>query len=181
MGIKEWIIRRLEKDVEFSAGHIELEALSDEDRKKAFRTFGEGDSNLEKFLEVAYNNGAPSIFCCSGHGVRPAYITLKVTDGNIELLRKVGKVLSNMGVVTNFTDDHIRGKYVAYHGRKTISTLWLDIASKILEHPELYDDSNPSIYYHEEMYQSYIPLGFNLKKKILSYLKGQIKELPTRK
>jgi len=181
MGIKEWIISKLEKDIEFSAGHIELETLSDEDRKKAFKTFGEGNSNLEKFLEVSYNNGAPSIFCCSGHGVQPAYVTLKVTTENIELLRKVGKVLSNMDVVTNFTDDYIRGKYVAFHGRDTISTSWLDIAAKVMETPELYDDSNPSIYYHEEMYPSHKPLGFNLKKRLLSFLRRDIKELPSRK
>lgn len=33
MGIKSWIINRLEKDVEPSAGHIELENLTEEDRE----------------------------------------------------------------------------------------------------------------------------------------------------
>lgn len=171
MNIKEWLIKKLEKDVEYSAGHIELESLSESDRQHAFSIFSEGDANLKKFLEVSYNNGAPSIFCCSGHGCKPAYVTLKVTDENIELLRKVGKILSNMNVSTNFSDHHIRGKYVSYHGVKTNSTSWLQTGANVMMNPELYDDGNPSIYYHETIYPSYKPFGFNLKKKLLNYLR----------
>ena len=50
MGIKSWIINRLEKDIESSAGHIELENLTEEDREKLFKQFGEGDDNLTEFL-----------------------------------------------------------------------------------------------------------------------------------
>lgn len=49
MGFKSWIINRLEKDVEPSAGHIELENLTEEDREKMFKQFGEGDVNLTEF------------------------------------------------------------------------------------------------------------------------------------
>lgn len=171
MNLKEWIIKKLEKDVEYSAGHVELENLSENERQQAFYIFSEGDANLKNFLEVSYNNGAPSIFCCSGHGKKPAYVTLKVTDENIELLRKVGKVLSNMDVIVNFTDDHIRGKYVSYHGNKIISTTWLETGANIITNPELYNDTNPSIYYHETFCTTYKPFGFDLKKKLLNYLR----------
>ena len=179
MGLKEKVIKWLEKDVEPSAGRVDLETLDDETREKLFIQFGEGDKNLSKFLKTAYEHGAPSHFCCSGHGSRPAYVILKVTDENIEMLRFLGKVLSNRNVVTNFTDDHIRGKFVDIRGiNNNISTEWLNIASKIRENPEIYDGSNPSIYYHEEMHSSYKPLGFDLKKKLLHYLRGDQKRLP---
>ncbi len=179
MGLKERIIKWLEKDVEPSAGRIDLETIDEETREKLFNQFGEGDKNLIKFLKTAYEHGAPSQFCCSGHGSRPAYVNLKVTEENIEMLRNLGKVLSNRNVVTNFTDDHIRGKFVDFRGiNNNISTEWLNVASKILENPELYDSSNPSIYYHEEMHSSYKPFGFDLKKKLLHYLRGEPKMLP---
>lgn len=179
MGLKERIIKWLEKDVEPSGGRIDLEKLDDETREKLFNQFGEGDRNLSKFLKTAYEHGAPSQFCCSGHGSRPAYVNLKVTDENIEMLRFLGKVLSNRNVVTNFIDDHIRGKIVDFRGiNNNISTEWLNIASKILENPEIFDASNPSIYYHETMYESYKPFGFDLKKKLLHYLRGEQKRLP---
>lgn len=179
MGLKERIIKWLENDVEPSAGRIDLESLDDDARENLFNQFGEGDKNLSRFLKTAYEHGAPSQFCCCGHGNRPAYVNLKVTDENIEMLRHLGKVLSNRNVVTNFTDDHIRGKFVDFRGiNNNISTEWLNIASKVLENPELYDSSNPSIYYHEEMYTSYKPFGFDLKKKLLHYLRGDQKRFP---
>ena len=46
MGIKSWIINKLEKDVEASAGHIELEDLTEEEREEMFKQFGEGYINL---------------------------------------------------------------------------------------------------------------------------------------
>lgn len=178
MGLRERIIKRLEKDVEPSAGRIDLEKLDDQTREKLFIQFGEGDRNLAQFLRVAYEHGAPSQFCCSGHGNRPAYVNLKVTDENIEMLRMLGKVLSNRNVVTNFTDDHVRGRYVDFRGiNNNISTEWLNIAAKILENPELYDSSNPSIYYHEEIHSSYKPFGFDLKKKLLHFLRGDQRRL----
>ena len=83
MEIKSWIINRLEKDVEPSAGHIELENLTEEDREEMFKQFGEGDVNLTEFLRQSYKSGLPSIFCCSGHGIQSAYVTLKITDENM--------------------------------------------------------------------------------------------------
>lgn len=179
MGLKERIIKMLEKDIEATAGRIDLETLDEETRERLFNQFGEGDKNLIRFLKIAYEHGAPSQFCCSGHGSRPAYVNLKVTDENIDMLRNLGKVLSNRNVVTTFTDDPRRGKYVDFRGiNNNISTEWLNIASKVLENPELYDNSNPSIYYHEEIYSSYKPFGFDLKKKLLNYLRGDQKRLP---
>ena len=181
MGIKDWIIKKLESIVEPTTGHIDLESLDDERRNELFKQFGEGDENLTKFLKTAYENKAPSLFCCSGNGVRSAYVILKVTEENIELLRKMGKVLSKYGVSTNFIDHHIRGIIVDYRSMKKTSTDWLNIASQIMEFPELFDDTNPKIYYHEEIRQSYKPLGFELKKKILHYLRKKARQLPERK
>jgi len=172
MGIKSWIINRLEKDVEISAGHIELEDLTEEVREKMFKQFGEGDINLTEFLSQAYKSGLPSIFCCSGHGAQSAYVTLKITDENIEIARKVGRILSKQGVATNFTNNHIRGKYVDYRNMKTSSTQWLNIATQILKNPELFEDVEPDIYYHEEMHPTRKPFVFDLKKRLLFYLRG---------
>lgn len=181
MGIKSWIINRLEKHVEPSAGHIELENLTEEDREEMFKQFGEGDVNLTEFLKQSYKSGLPSIFCCSGHGTQSAYVTLKITDENINIARKIGKILSKQGISTNFTNDHIRGKYVAYRSMKTNSTEWLNTATQILANPELFEDVEPDIYYHEEMYSSRKPFEFDLKKRLLSYLRGtkQIAETTT--
>lgn len=181
MNIKEWIIKKLEKDVEPTAGNINLEELNEDERDKCFIQFGEGDGNLTSFLKTAYNHGAPSLFCCSGHGIRSAYVVLKVTDDNIELLKKVGRVLSKNGVSTNFENNHIRGMLVDYRSTGSVSTKWLSIATQVMENPELFDDSNPKIYYHEEIHQSYKPFGFDLKKRLLSYLRGSKKELPAGK
>lgn len=180
MSIKEWIIKKLEKDVERTAGHIDLEKLSEEERNKCFFKFGEGDENLTTFLKTSYNYGAPSLFCCSGHGTRSAYVVLKVTDENIELLRKVGKVLSKNKVSTNFTKHHIRGLIVNYSAMNSVSTQWLKVATQVMENPELFNDVTPEIYYHEEIYETYKPFGFDLKKKILSFLRGDTKQLPAR-
>lgn len=180
MSIKEWIIKKLEKNVEATAGHINLEELNEEERNKCFVQFGEGDKNLTLFLKTAYDKGASSIFCCSGHGNRSAYVVLKVTDDNIELLRKVGKVLSKAGVSTNFENNHSRGLTVDYRSVKSVSTDWLNLADRVMNTPELFDDSNPEIYYHEGIIDSYKPFAFDLKKKILNYLRGSRKELPTR-
>ena len=146
-----------------------------------FKKFGEGDVNLTEFLRQAYKSGLPSIFCCSGHGVQSAYVTLKITDENIEIARKVGKILSKQGVATNFANDYIRGKYVAYRHMKTSSTQWLNNATQILKSPELFGDVEPDIYYHEEMYPTRKPFAFDLKKRLLSYLRGtkQIAESTT--
>ena len=179
MGLKNWIIKKLEEELDSSAGHIDLESLSEEERNKCFIRFGEGDKNLTKFLKISYKNGAPSIFCCSGHGVREPYVVLKVTNENIELLRKVGKVLSKKHVFTNFNNNYYKGLSVTYRGFNS-STDWLELASQIIEKPEIFDDSNPDIYYHQEIYEDYKPFAFKLKKKLLNYLRGERKELPTR-
>lgn len=178
MGVREWLIKKLESDVERTAGHIDLESLTEEERNNNFTQFGEGDPNLTKFLKTAYEHGAPSIFCCSGHGNKSAYVMLKVTDENIELLRKMGRVLSKEGVTTNFIDHYIRGKTVTLRSLETVSTSWLNKASQIMETPELFDDSNPGAYYHEEMHSSYKPFGFDFKKRLLNYLRRTSAQLP---
>ena len=164
MGIREKIIKILEHDVEPDAGHIELENLTEEERSKLFKKFGEGNTDLTSFLRTAYNHNAPSVFCCSGHGVQSAYVVLKVNDENIELLKKLGKVLSQQGISTNFENNHIRGVLVSYRAMyDNPSTNWLNVASQIMENPELFDDSNPTIYYHENIIQSHKPFR---KRKI---------------
>lgn len=178
MKIKDWLIKKLEKDVEYTAGHINLEELDEEERSKCFIQFGEGDENLTSFLKTAYKNGVSSLYCCSGHGVQSAYVVLKVTDDNIELLRKMGRILSKDGIVTNFENNHIRGLCASYRSINSASTEWLDHATRIMENPELFKDVSPEIYYHEEIISSYKPFGYDLKKKILHHLRKNRKELP---
>ena len=74
--------------------------------------------------------------------------------------------------MTNFTNDHIRGKYVDYRNMKTSSTQWLNIATQSLKNPELFEDVEPDIYYHEEMHPTRKPFAFDLKKRLLFYLRG---------
>ena len=126
-------------------------------------------------MRTAYAHGAPSMFACSGHGYRSPYVVLKVTDENLPMLQYLGKVLSNIGVVTSFEDHHEFGKNVLFNRMSKYgnSCDWLDMASNVLEHPEQYDASNPSIYYHETMTSSYVPLGYRIKKKLLEELKKQ--------
>ena len=114
------VVKKLEKDIEITAGHINLEELDEDKRNACFIQFGKGDNNLTSFL--AYDHGAPILFCCSGHGTRSAYVVLKVTDDNIELLKKVGKVLSKNGIATNFENNHIRGLCVDYRSIRSVST-----------------------------------------------------------
>ena len=183
MKIKEWIIKRLEEDVEFNGGHIELEDLTEEERNKLFVEFGEGNPELTNFLITAYNHNAPSMFCCSGHGYQSAYVVLKVNDENIELLKKMGKVLSKNGISTNFSDDYLKGLNVSYRAvNNNTSTEWLNTASQIMENPELFDDNYPTIYYHEAIIPSPKPFLFDLKMKLLNYLRGKnLDTLPARK
>lgn len=178
MGLKDWLIKKLEYELEPDAGHIDLEKLSIEDRKAAFDQFSEGDKNLRIFLETAYNHNAPSVFCCSGHnGLSQPYAVLKVKDESIDLIKKVGRVLSNFNVSTNFTDDFYRGLLVSFHpvhGLK--SSEWFKTAVDVMENPEKYDDSNPSIFYHDNIRPSNIkPFALELKKRLLSYLRGNKK------
>ena len=172
MDVKNWLIRKLENEIENKAGSIDLESVSEEERERLFTKFGEGDYFLTKFLKLAYDKGAPSMFCCSGHGVRSPYVVLKVTDDNIELLRKVGRVLSTRCISTNFINDYSKGIYVDYRGVNT-NTNWLSFACQVIEHPELFNDSNPDKYYHEKIYSLHKPFAFELKKKLLNYLRRE--------
>lgn len=94
---------------------------------------------------------------------------MKITDENINIARKLGKILSKQGISTNFTDDLIRGKYFDYSSMKTISTELLNTATQILANPELFEDVEPDIYYYEKMYPSRKHFAFDLKKRLLSY------------
>ena len=177
MGIKSWLISKLERDVESTAGYVNLENLSDEERNSMFAQFGEGDSNLENFLRKAYDSGLPSMHCCCGHEIRKPYVAFKITDENIETARRLGKILSNYGITTNFEEHHILGKRVSYMPIDRYDTEWMMMAANILEHPEKYEDEEPSIYYHETMYESYKPMFFDLKRRLLNNLRGT-KQLP---
>ena len=172
MGIRSWLISKLERDVEADAGHIDLESLSAEERNSMFEQFGEGDSHLEAFLRKAYDSGMPSMHCCCGHGEKKPYVTFKITDENIELARKLGRILSNQGINTSFENHHIQGKKVCYMPADRYDTQWMGLAADIVEHPEKFEDEKPSILYHEEMYDSYKPMLFDFKKRILNTLRG---------
>ena len=52
------------------------------------------------------------------------------------------------------------------------STEWLNIATKILANPELFEDIEPDIYYHEQIHTSRKPFAFDVKRRLLSYLRG---------
>ena len=179
--MREKIIAKLEADLKTPDTTVDLTKLTDEEREKAFIEFGEGSEELTNFLRAAYNHGAPSMFACSGHGYRQPYVILKVTDENLQMLQYLGKVLSNYGVATSFTDHYEFGKRVDYRGFIKNSPSprnlcgWLEIATDVLENPNKYieEANNPQIYYHEFMNSSYIPLGYRMKKKLLEELKKQ--------
>ena len=173
-GIRHRLIERLERDLAPSEETVDLTKLKAEDREEAFIEFGEGSPALTRFLRTAYEHGAPSMFSCSGHGVREPYAMLRVTDENLEMLQDLGKVLSKYGVTTNFENHHQYGKRVSFRKvQKSKPINWLDLASDVLEHPEQYNTDNPSIYYHEEMSSSYKPLSFDIKMRLLQALKAK--------
>lgn len=60
MGIKSWVINRLEKDIETSAGHIELESLTEEDRKEMYSSRKPFAYDLKKRL-LSYLRGTKQI------------------------------------------------------------------------------------------------------------------------
>ena len=64
MSLKDWLIKRLEKEVEPSAGHIDLEDLDEEKRNEMFEQFGEGDEFLTRFLKTAFEKGFPLFRIC---------------------------------------------------------------------------------------------------------------------
>ena len=179
--MRERLIERLEADIEPPEETVDLTKLNDEEREATFIQFGEGSHQLTRFLKTAYAHGAPSMFSCSGHGIKQTYVMLKVTDENLPMLQHLGKALSNHNIVTNFENHHQYGRRVTFNVKNDypIQNDWLDIAIDVLEHPENYDVSNPSILYHEGMASSYVPRSFEIKKKLLETLKrhGQ-KALP---
>lgn len=61
---------------------------------------------------------------------------------------------------------------------KSTSTEWFSTATKVMENPELYNDVVPSIYYHESINEGYKPFGYNIKKRLLNFLRGDNKALP---
>ena len=173
--MEEKLIAKLESDLKLPEESVDLTKLTDEQRERAFILFGEGSKELTNFLRTAYAHGAPSIFACSGHGISQPYVLLRVTDKNLPMLQYLGKVLSNFGASTNFEDHYQYGKRVHYGGTNDSnnSCEWLNTATDVLEHPNLYvnEASNPTIYYHEAMTDSYVPLGYKVRKKILETLK----------
>ena len=177
--VREKIIKKLEHDIEPPDSSVDLAKLSDEEREEAFIRFGEGNKGLTGLLRTAYFHEMPSIYCCSGHGIGHSYVMLKVTDENIKQLQELGKVLSNYGIATNFSDHYqFGGKRVTFDCFDPKNN-WFDLAADIINHPEKYDSSNPSIYYHEEIHQSYIPLSFKIKKRLLEFLRTSDKKLIT--
>ena len=68
-------------------------------------------------------------------------------------------------------------EHMAFKGTKTRTAKQI---SEEIQKPELFDDVIPDIYYHEEIHDSYKPFGFDLKKKLLSLLRGSKKQLPAR-
>lgn len=98
----------------------------------------------------------------------------------MELLQKVGKILSKHGAATNFENHHLWGQQVTYHSVKDDpSTEWLNVATEVLERPEFFENIEPDIYYHEEVYPSCKPFLYDLKKKMLSFLREDKKSLPS--
>ena len=173
--MRKGLIAKLESNLMEPSTTIDLTKLTDEQREQAFIVFGEGSKELTDFLRTAYAHGAPSMFACSGHGVRQPYVSLRVTDENLQMLQYLGKVLSNYGVTTSFENHHLFGKRVFYHGYNNSDDLcaWLNTATDVLEHPDLYANgaSKPTMLYHETMTSSYVPLSYKIKKSLLESLK----------
>ncbi|MBR6033268.1 MAG: hypothetical protein IKP28_00705 [Clostridia bacterium] len=174
--VRQSLIQKLERDLAVPEPYVDLTKLSDEERERAFVEFGEGSRELTRFLKTAYEHGAPSMFCCSGHGGSRGYVMLKVTDENLELLRKLGKALSRFGIVTNFDNEFHYGKRVIYDcsDNLTPSSFWFGLAADIIENPSAYECDNPTMYYHEEMPE--IPNmqpGVATKVRLLRFLRGK--------
>ncbi len=177
---RQSIIERLERDLSLPDSYADLTTLSDKAREEAFIKFGEGNRGLTRFLRTAYEHGAPSMFCCEGHGLRNSYAMLRVTDENLELLQTLGKALSNHGIATDFEDNFQYGRRVTFRSTGELSrNNWFDLASDIMENPERYDSSSPSILYHETEIHTYMPRSYAIKKRLLELLKPKETKLLT--
>lgn len=86
----------------------------------------------------------------------------------MKYLQDVGKALSNHGVITNFDNHYDKAKRVSYRGKN--SSDWFGIAGDIMENLKNFDCNNPSIYYHEKMNESYIPLDYKIKKFLINLI-----------
>lgn len=180
MRLVDYVIERLENSLKRkNDGHVDLSKLPPEQREKSFVQFGEGNVDLTRLLKVAYEHDVESMFCCSGHSGPNGYVVFKVNEENLKYLQDVGKVLSKHNVVTNFEEHYLMGKRVAFSGKK--SSDWFGMAADVMENIQEFDTSNPSIYYHEQMWKLQEPLSYTIKRKMLELLKkmgNKVETLP---
>jgi len=175
MGLVKNLLKHLENSIEKKDdGYIDLSKLTPAERENAFIQFGEGNEDLTRLLKIAYEHNVESMFCCSGHNGPNGYVVFKVNEDNLKYLQDVGKVLSNHGVITNFDNHYDKGKRVSYRGKN--SSDWFGIAGDIMENIKDFDYNNPSIYYHEKMNESYIPLDYKIKKFLINLLQKMDKK-----
>lgn len=134
-------------------GYIDLSSLSDENRKKAFREFSEGNEGLYQLLKIAYENGLESTFCCGGHNKNDlGYITFNVNTENIEVLRQIGKFLSYESIATNFDRHYKYGDRVTFRGITGSDKNWFYKLTEAIKNPPR-NDIVPDICYHEEFFE----------------------------
>lgn len=152
-------------------GYVDLSSLSPEEREKAFIDFAEGDSGLFSMLTTAYEHGIESMFCCKGHSTNDfGYAIFKVTDDNLKQLQQLGKVLSHKGVSTDFEHHHKFGFRVTFHSFHCSDRSWFYDAAETIKNPP-HQEILPTMYYHETPYNSFQPLSFRIKKRVINTLK----------
>lgn len=106
-------------------------------------------------------------------------VVFKVNEKNLKYLQDVGKVLSKHNVVTNFEEHYLIGKRVSFRGKE--SSDWFRMAADVMDNIQEFDTTNPSIYYHKQMWKSQEPLSYTIKRKMLGLLKkigNKVKTLP---
>ena len=94
----------------YNTGHpIDINELSEEERKIAFHEWAEGSPGLEKLLNDGYEKGFLSMACCAGHGenAKP-YISYNLNDENSrKMAMSIAKELadSDLDCKISFNDD----------------------------------------------------------------------------
>jgi hypothetical protein len=97
-------------NIKYNTGHpIDINELSEEERKIAFHEWAEGSPGLEKLLNEGYEKGFLSMACCAGHGENgKPYISYNLNDENSrKMAMSIAKELvnSDLDCKVSFNDD----------------------------------------------------------------------------
>ena len=121
--------------------HTDISLLSAEEREQAFLDFSEGEEGLYNLLKTAYDHGIESLYSCKGHYYKAnlnivlAYIVLRVTKDNINLLRQIGRAVSHEQIETIFEYGKYGNLVTFKSPALNMNKNWFNVAAEIIKNP----------------------------------------------